>query len=352
MSSASCGEPRCTLAENCPATVVAPAGRRPLASPSLASRCGACARDAHSAPDVPPRSAPAQSPASSTTPPTATSQRSPSRRTRSVVRAYRRRQSILPKPRFENRSHPLRVCLLHRLAAQQVTAVGIRDSQRIDTLAIAAAKPPLEIGAPHPVTTIGMPQRLGVGRRFASLLACHYQPSSLDLSRQSCWPPARLRPTRRALTLASTSVAPTACAPAAAPAPPARWPLSVSLRCRFAAPFNSSSPASPCTRYRRSHTYPVSLQCRNCSHSRSCSAHPAHTPAQTAPSLPSHCSLPSCHFLHTSWISSHSGMLPVCSSIILPSVPGSTPLPSPLVFSVTCEGFSVQIRANKGFRGT
>ena len=55
--------PRCTPGESDPTPAAAPAGPPPAASPLPASACDACARAARSAPDVRPRSAPAQSPA-------------------------------------------------------------------------------------------------------------------------------------------------------------------------------------------------------------------------------------------------------------------------------------------------
>src|SRR5271157_422029 len=99
---------------------------------------------------------------------------------RSVVGSDRLRQSILAERGFEDRLHPRRVRLLDRLAAQQVTAVRVADRQRIDALAIARAKPALEVRAPHPVRPFGMRQGLGIRRRLPPFLARYHQPFSLQ----------------------------------------------------------------------------------------------------------------------------------------------------------------------------
>jgi hypothetical protein len=59
-------------------------------------------------------------------------------------------QAILAERGFEERPHPLVIGLLHRLAAQQIAAAGIGDSQRIDACSVARAEPALEVGAPDP----------------------------------------------------------------------------------------------------------------------------------------------------------------------------------------------------------
>jgi hypothetical protein len=66
-----------------------------------------------------------------------------------MVGAQRFRQSILAKGRFKNRLHSFGVRFLHRLAAQQVPAVGIGDGRRIDALVIGGPEPALEISASH-----------------------------------------------------------------------------------------------------------------------------------------------------------------------------------------------------------
>ena len=81
------------------------------------------------------------------------------------------------KHRFKDRLHSRRVHLLHRLAAQQIPAVRIRDGQRIDPLSIPGAKPAFEIRAPYPVRSIRMRQWFRV--RPASCTVSVAQPSAL-----------------------------------------------------------------------------------------------------------------------------------------------------------------------------
>jgi hypothetical protein len=70
-----------------------------------------------------------------------------------VIGADSLRQSVFAKGGFEDGAHALRVGLLHRLAAQQITAPGIADGQRIDACSVAGLKPALEIGAPDAVAS-------------------------------------------------------------------------------------------------------------------------------------------------------------------------------------------------------
>src|SRR5277367_330272 len=99
---------------------------------------------------------------------------------RSVVSPDRLRQAIFAERGFEDRLHPRRVRVLHRLAAQQIAAVRVADRQRIDALSVPRTEPALEVRAPHPVRPVGMRQWFGVRRRLASLLARHHQPFSLQ----------------------------------------------------------------------------------------------------------------------------------------------------------------------------
>ena len=99
---------------------------------------------------------------------------------RPVVGADRLGHSMLAECGLEDGLHPRAVGLLHRLAAQQIPAVGVGDGQRIDARTIAGAKPALEVGAPDPVGRIRRAQWLGVRRHPPTLLACNHQPLPRD----------------------------------------------------------------------------------------------------------------------------------------------------------------------------
>src|SRR5260370_12405299 len=70
--------------------------------------------------------------------------------------------------------------MVHRLAAQQISTVGIAQSERIDALAIARAKPALEIHAPGLIGTCDAPKGLSVGWSLASLRWRYTQPFALQ----------------------------------------------------------------------------------------------------------------------------------------------------------------------------
>ena len=144
------------------------------------------------------------------------------RKRRTVVGADRPRQTTFPKRRFEDRPHPLVVGLLHSLAAQQVAAARIGDRQRINPLAISGTKPAFEIGAPHPVRSVGRSKRLRVRWCAPPLLAYNHQPFPRyhlsDRARRWPLPP----PAPPALARVSTFAAPNSCALAANRAPPPR----------------------------------------------------------------------------------------------------------------------------------
>ena len=109
---------------------------------------------------------------------------------RPVVGADRQRHAVLAKRRFEDRLHPRRVRLLHRLHPQQVAAVGIRDGQRIDAGAVAGAKPALEVGAPDAVGLRRLPPAAGCTAGCDA--ACGDAASALrgPAAPRWCWPPA------------------------------------------------------------------------------------------------------------------------------------------------------------------
>ena len=126
---------------------------------------------------------------------------------RTVIGAYRPRQPILAEGGFKDGSYALRVGLLHRLAAQKITAPGIGDGQRIDAPSIATLEPALEIGAPDAVRLHRMRQRLGVRLGPATLLARHDQSGTLDdlAHRAGCRPrSSRLISLQNPLQLART----------------------------------------------------------------------------------------------------------------------------------------------------
>src|ERR1039457_4633222 len=87
---------------------------------------------------------------------------------------------MLAEGSFEDGAYPLGIGLLYRLAAQQVSAPGIGNGQRVDARSIAGAEPALEVGAPDAVGLHGMLKRLRVGFCFASPLARYHQPGALD----------------------------------------------------------------------------------------------------------------------------------------------------------------------------
>src|SRR5438874_1068331 len=226
-------------------------------------------------------------------------------------------QAVLTKRSFEDGLHPRRVHLLHRLAAQQIAAVGIGDSERLDALAVTGAKPALEVRAPHLVGSRGVRQRLGVGRGSPPLAARHHQafpPQHLAHGARRRPAPSRLIPLQNPFQLPRPpthvrlpAAAPT---PAARSPPPFDWddavpsgsppPVPSPLASGIVAARNSRSPA----RSRSSGTHPSS------------SAHAAHTQRQTVASLPSHCSLSRACSASTCRLrfTRVSGMLPVCTS--------------------------------------
>src|SRR6516225_4897447 len=83
---------------------------------------------------------------------------------RTVVRTDCQRQAMLLERRFEDRPYMVLVRARHGLTAQQVTAVGVGQGERIAPPAVAGAEPPFEIGAPHVVGRAHCRKRPGVGR--------------------------------------------------------------------------------------------------------------------------------------------------------------------------------------------
>ena len=61
------------------------------------------------------------------------------------------RETEFAKRRIEHRPDMIRVLACHRLASQQISAVGVAQRQRLAVQAVAGEKPALEIDAPHVV---------------------------------------------------------------------------------------------------------------------------------------------------------------------------------------------------------
>src|SRR5208282_865077 len=102
------------------------------------------------------------------------------RKGRPVIGADRFRHSVLAKSGLKDGLHLGSVGLLHRLAAQQVPAVSVRNGQWIDALPVPRAKPALEIRTPHAVRFVRVCQRLAVGSRPGALPPRHHQPLPLE----------------------------------------------------------------------------------------------------------------------------------------------------------------------------
>ena len=183
-----------------------------------------------------------------------------------IVGSDRLRHSILAKRRFKDRLHSRRVRLLHRLAPQQIPAMGIGDRQRIDPLPSPVRNQPLK-SAHH--TRFG-PSACASGSLYgavAAVSAAHHQPFPFQQRSDR----ARRRPHSSRLViapaLASTSAAPSSCALLADPAPSARSPPasgSIPLRRSALLP----QPFQPhCSDTASDHTYPVSREISYRSHS-------------------------------------------------------------------------------------
>src|SRR5579871_1537538 len=209
---------------------------------------------------------------------------------RPIVGPDRLRHAILAKARFEDRLHSPRVCFLHRLAAEQIPAVGIGDRQRIDSLAVPGSKPAFEIRAPHPVGSVRMRQRFTVRRCPPTFPSPGHQPFPFQQCSDRGSPPATLVPARYPPAPVSTSADPIGYALLAVPTPSARSPPTSGFHA--VASLGSSRVALPIpllyiasathTRFRaRSHisgTVPSSF------------AAAVDTRIQTSASLPLHCS--------------------------------------------------------------
>ena len=70
-----------------------------------------------------------------------------------VVRTQHTRQPILPERRLQNRPGMCHIRLLQPLAAQQITAIRIRQRQGIAPLPVATVEPTLQVDTPHIVRT-------------------------------------------------------------------------------------------------------------------------------------------------------------------------------------------------------
>ncbi len=114
----------------------------------------------------------------------------------------------------KNPPGPCRVRLLHRLTAQQIATVRIRDGQRIDALPVAGTEPALEILR----TTPGWDRRRAPAARCRAACAaasCAPPPAPrASAVRPWCWPRASFVPADPAPARASAFAVPSACAPA------------------------------------------------------------------------------------------------------------------------------------------
>ena len=70
---------------------------------------------------------------------------------RSIVRAQSKRQAELAERCIQHRPDVIRIGACHRLAAQQIAAVGIAQRQRLATPAVAGHEPAFEVDAPRVV---------------------------------------------------------------------------------------------------------------------------------------------------------------------------------------------------------
>src|SRR5258708_960011 len=75
----------------------------------------------------------------------------------------------LAKRRFEDRLHPYGVCLLPRLATQQVPAASVRDREWVYALAVAGSPPALEIAGPLVIRLGHCLKRLPISFHLAPL---------------------------------------------------------------------------------------------------------------------------------------------------------------------------------------
>ena len=90
------------------------------------------------------------------------------------------RKPELAERRIQHRPHMIGVEARHRLAAQQIPAVGVAQRQRLATGAVAGQEPALEIDAPHIVGRTAMRKRRARRRTAAPQTALDRQPLAIE----------------------------------------------------------------------------------------------------------------------------------------------------------------------------
>ena len=133
---------------------------------------------------------------------------------RPVVRAQRHGQAMLAQGEVHDRPDMVGIGARHRLAAQKVSAVRIRQGQGLAPRPVAGPEPALEIDAPHVVGTPRTRQTAPCAAARAG--ATGASPSNpRDPTRpRSCSPPASQRPDRDAAARPAPSPDPNSDAPA------------------------------------------------------------------------------------------------------------------------------------------
>ena len=116
---------------------------------------------------------------------------------RSIVGAQPIRQAELTEGRAQHRPHMIRISARHRLAAQQIAAVGIAQRQRLATAAITGDEPALEVDAPNIIRRCAMPKRCARWRAAPPQTALDRQTLAVTQCPNRAWRrPRRPRPVR------------------------------------------------------------------------------------------------------------------------------------------------------------
>ena len=181
-----------------------------------------------------------------------------------------------------------RIGARHRLAAQKVAAVRIRQGQRLAARPVAGPEPALEVDAPHVVGRATRRKRHGPRRRAAAQAALSPSGPRGRTEPRSCSPPATPRPDRDARATPEPSQDPSADAHAE---PPGTQPRSRRTQRADAAQARARGPIDPkpppddsahttCNRHDGSH--------RSDGRAPQTSPHPPQPPARNAAVPPKH----------------------------------------------------------------
>src|SRR4029453_11148745 len=109
---------------------------------------------------------------------------------RTVVAADRQWQPVFAERCFQQRPRATRIDTPHRLATQQVAAVGIADRQRIAAPAVIGAEPALVIDAPAIVRSRAIGKWRRIGRRANATSPGNDQSVAMqNLTDRACRPP-------------------------------------------------------------------------------------------------------------------------------------------------------------------